>query len=188
VREVLEYRYLTAEDHHDATWENWSRAYEYPFVLTRLRRTRVMNVGCGGLMAIHGRWATMLNKTGLEVTHSDIVGAGLISPFTYYDLRKPWDGPSFDTVIAVSVLEHISYPVDALLDNLFGMVAHGGIMLATMDVPGVDRAAVDAWAGQAVTNIPPGGHILSGANSVCEQLGWAETNILALAVENRIDH
>ena len=137
---VIDFSFFAASDPIDAFYENWSRCYEYPWVLSRLMAygaDTVHNTACGGDMEVHRQFAHALSSK-YKTVHSDIFGAwgGRI----FYDITKPFEGKEkFDAVVCVSAIEHIENvkPVE-IIKNLMEQLKPGGVLLMTFDAPPIN--------------------------------------------------
>lgn len=136
---IIDFSFFDITEPHDDKYNNWSRKYEYPWVLNRLSAYGVKNVhntSCGGSMDVHRQFAEELSKY-YDTVHSDIdsTWGGRI----YYDVTKPYTQEKFDAVLNISAIEHIenAKPIE-IINNLLSGVISGGVILITFDYPTVN--------------------------------------------------
>lgn len=89
---VLEFRLFDSSDSRDERWEEWSRVYEYEFILEKVKnlsKTAQISIHntCWGYQGIHLKFKDELESKYSQVTNSDMLSSAL--PNTQvYDLRK----------------------------------------------------------------------------------------------------
>lgn len=131
----------------------WSRQWEYPFVLQALRnfarghRTPCVLDAGAGITFFPYYVANCLRKATVVCCDSDptliglyrdVTAARLSSPckvrFDHADLTNlPYESGTFDAVYCVSVLEHVSARRQALTE-LARVVRVGGVLVLTLDI------------------------------------------------------
>lgn len=150
-------RLLRSDDLFDPQWQDWSRAYEWPYALHVVETVRPMtlhNTGCG-FEPFQRPFADALNRRVPDVVHSDRVEspAFLALPnFRRHDIRQPFP-QTFAMVLAISYLEEIPPGWHAtVLENLWAQVEPGGRLVLTCDVerergPCVSVPLLESWVG-----------------------------------------
>jgi len=170
--EVLEFRYVTTDDVPDLVLFNdglaWSRVYEYPLVLNRLKelaRGRVLKVHntSWGFQGIHVLFKHVLDYA-YDTLHSDIRPSSLPHTMIYSitQAEPVFDG-MFDVVINVSTMEEVPFPPDRIIANLLRQVRPGGHLICTFDSPGVDLPCLENFLGRRIAEPAPR---ITGENSV----------------------
>lgn len=163
--DVTEFAFFDVADPHDAKrWSNWSRCYEYEWVLRKLGEwtggRRLHNTACG-TWPLHRAFAAELDKSW-DVVHSDIVID------SRYDITKRCP-ENFDVVLSISTLEHMSAADQALaLKNLTDQILSYGLLLMTFDVPPADLGLVESFFGAKCRNTATR---LNGVNGPIKQVG-----------------
>jgi SAM-dependent methyltransferase len=94
-------------------------------------RGRVLDVGAG-----EAPWRDLLpldvEYVGVDADLSGEFGMRRQSNITYYDgKRLPYDDGSFDHVLCIEVLEHVSDPLEFMAD-LHRVLRHGGTLILTV--------------------------------------------------------
>ena len=140
---IVDFSFFADIDPRDSFYANWSRQYEYPWVISRLRAygaKSVHNTACGGSQQIHGKFAIALGGE-FKTTNSDVFVDSSWFVRDYCDITIPRRGEKFDAVVCVSAIEHINghAPIE-IIKNLLGHVNDGGIVLITLDSPPVNIA------------------------------------------------
>ena len=138
--EVVEFRYLTVNDHCDTKYEAWSRIYEYPYVLDTLVKLNANNESTihnssWGFEGCHVTFKNNLDGLYKNTTHSDIKESTLTNTIVYDITQKIEEKyiNFFDFVLNVSTVEEVNYPNDIVLNNLFEQVKPGGYLIVTFD-------------------------------------------------------
>ena len=148
--EVVDFRLFDYSDKKNSIWEEWSRVYEYEFVLELLNELQIQNSceihnTCWGYGGVHVKFKNELGKVSKNVVNSDIRNSDL--PGTQiYDLKKrpPVNWKSkFEIVINVSTMEEIEASHLKILKNLLLMVRPGGYLIVTFDLPGINLESVE---------------------------------------------
>lgn len=182
---VNEFRWLTTDDQYMAEFNNWSRPYEYNWILQKLRKLSLNNPSvhntCCGTQPIHLQFAQKLNQFSQNITHSDIFRSELfLKHFNveFYNIINPYP-KSFDTVICVSTLEEM-VPSDRepAFDNLINQVNSGGHLLLTCDYPDVDLSFLESKLGTKI--LESNATKLCGSNSVFRNDEFSRLNIIAI--------
>lgn len=137
---IIDFSFFAPTDPRDTFYENWSREYEYPWALARLRAygvNTVHNTACGGAMQTHVKFEQALSNAFTAI-HSDIDKS--LDGRLYFDITTPYgSGEKFDAVVCISAIEHIKEvePI-TIIKNLLTHVKDGGLVLITFDYPTVD--------------------------------------------------
>lgn len=181
---ILECRFLTINDRFDASFNNWSRSYEYPVILDvidslDITNPVIHNTACGP-DPIHKQFVDRLNLIG-SCVHTDIV----YSPYSIiYNITKP--NPlyinSFDIVLNVSVIEHLSiYDQRKAFVTLLDQVVTGGHFICTFDYPRVDLSLIHELF-DCGTIVKPD-LILNGSTSRITSTRYAGLSIVLLVIK-----
>lgn len=158
--EVLEFSYIDKGFEFDYQWGWWSRIFEYPLVLNKMRAlgwnnsSKVHNT-CWGSQGCHILFKEQLEQGSKFVVNSDINRSELPNT-TVYDLTKtPSDEflDDFDFVLNVSTLEEIRFPHLMVFQNLLSMVKPGGYLIATFDIPGLDLQMFEKLFGKKISQV-----------------------------------
>jgi hypothetical protein len=170
--EVLEFRYVDTTDIPDPVLFNdglaWSRVYEYPLVLRRLKelaRGRGMKVHntSWGFQGIHVVFKQVLDYA-YDTIHSDIRPSNLSHTMTYSICdAEPALDCVFDAVLNVSTMEEVPFPPDRIVTNLLRQVKPCGQLICTFDVPGVDLPCLERVLGRKISDADSR---LTGTNSI----------------------
>jgi len=146
---IIEFRYVNNSDKFDDSYPHWSRKYEYPTVISEIKRRlpelsfspKIHNSSWGFDIEHHTKFKNNLEREFFphNVTNSDIVLSG--APNTcYHDITQPPNEnfkEQFDIVLNISALEEIAGNHDDYLDNLYAQVRPGGYLICTFDYPGL---------------------------------------------------
>jgi len=116
--------------------QHWSRVYEYPWVVERLREAlgsiegkKILDVGPGispfpTWLARHGAEVTCVDTAPIELPDVNMIAA---------DIRDWGSTAKYDAITCISVLEHIS---DIRMTDLITWWVNGdSIVAVTMDIP-----------------------------------------------------
>ena len=154
--QIVDFAYFSADDRASMMFAHelsWSRVYEYPYVLDRLRpHHRVIHNACWGFLNIHVVFKTHLDARSDDCWHTDLRPSTLHNT-SLWDIREAppqdWVG-FFDAVINVSTLEEVAFDHRQLILHHLVQLAPGGRFICTFDVPGLQLAAVEAWLGRDI--------------------------------------
>lgn len=167
--EVLEYRKIRNTDKFDMKFGAWSRIYEYPLVIDKIREysssTNIsIHNSSWGFESCHVDF-----KNDLEIEFNEIVNSDLLPsdvPNTVvWDITKapPADyNDKFDFVLNVSTVEEVDADHLAIIKNLILQIKPGGILIMTFDLPGMQLKKLDKLVGQELLEFDDN---LNGANS-----------------------
>lgn len=185
---VNEFRWITINDEKMAEYNNWSRPYEYAFILRKIRDLQLSNPSihntCCGTGDIHLQFAQALNALSDNVTHSDMIISDLfadsLNNIIKYNLLE--ESPQkFDIVMCVSSLED-AYDVspenaDIVFSNLLNQVKPNGRLLITCDYPTVSLPWCEDKLGQKILDCAPR---LNSLNSIYPRADFSHYNIIAM--------
>jgi len=156
---IQSHRFLSADDVCDLTVKNWSRAYEYPLVLTRINEIltgtnelypMIHNTACGGMYPVHCDFIQKLINIDSKyvVVNSDIWSIEQIEKwglnpyqinYRKHDICKRWHDLKFDVVLCISTLEHLnSEKIGLAFKSLYYQLNPDGHMIITYDHADVD--------------------------------------------------
>ena len=174
---VIEFSYFDISDPHDVKrWPNYSRCYEYEWILSRLAEwpggRRLHNTACG-TWPLHKSFARALNDW--DAVHTDIQGNHK------YDITTKCS-ENFDVVLCISTLEHLSRERQALaLKYLTDQLLSFGLLLCTFDAPPADLKLIEEYFGAKCADVDCR---LNGFNGPIKQTGMKfNHNIVKLAAE-----
>lgn len=147
--EIDEFRLLSRDDLYSPCFPNWSRAYEWNYVLRRLLAdpTRSVHNTCCGHSDGHALFHDRLVELCPRTVNSDRLRRGRNAEFRgffEYDVCTPLDR-TFDCVLCISTLEEIWLQdprrdlLARILANLLGQVRPGGRLIVTCDVSTPDK-------------------------------------------------
>jgi SAM-dependent methyltransferase len=136
-------KYKINDEVHDDIWA-WSRVYEYPLVISKIKEyfgenydIEIHNTSWG-FQTIHKTFKDKLESVYNNLIHSDIIESSL--PNTQiYDITKRPDNSlinRFDVVVNVSTVEEVNFNHLEVIENLFSQVKKDGLLIITFDLPG----------------------------------------------------
>lgn len=181
---VNQFRFLTTSDEFDSSFQNWSRCYEWNYVLKQIESSEdihtVLN-SCCGTMEIHKQFADVLgtipNKT---ILHTDIFTPTVpIEPFLKWNMCQPSE-LRFDCVLCISTLEELKNSKSEMinaLNNLYNMCKKR--LIVTFDYPDVPLDIIEKWVGEKCKKE---GDILNGSNSSYRNDTYKHLNIVLLDI------
>lgn len=145
---VLEFRKITTSDVFDDFYNDgyaWSRIYEYPAVISRIKtltpdysNVKIHN-SSWGFEGVHVKFKDKLDLLSNNCLHSDIKSSKL-DKTTIYDIKQPPPKNMqnmFDIVVNISTLEEVGGDHIEILYNLVSQVKTGGYFIGTFDLPGL---------------------------------------------------
>lgn len=180
---VNEFRWLTINDPHMAEFNNWSRPYEYNWILQKLQKINNKSIHntCCGTQPIHLQFAQKLSAFSNDIVHSDIFKSDLfLNHFNveFHDIINPYP-KKFDTVICVSTLEEMRVnDREPAFNNLIDQVNDGGHLLLTCDYPDVELSFLEEKIGQKIMETSE--TKLCGNNSVFRNDEFSHLNIIVI--------
>lgn len=155
---IIEFKYIDKNDICDLKFQHsicWSRIYEYPLVLQKIKEFGVDNPkihNCSwGFRDIHIVFKTWLDILFNQVTHSDIKGSSFYNT-EVWDIRYPSQyQDEFDVVLNISTLEEVPHSDHVtLIKHHLDQVKPGGIFVLTFDYPGFQLEKVEDFLGQKI--------------------------------------
>jgi hypothetical protein len=168
---VLKFSFFDKNDSYDLKFSHeicWSRIYEYPFALTEIKRTGILNPkihnASWGFRDIHLVFKTWLD-IHYDTLHSDIRKSSLYNT-TCWDITTPSKHYEyFDIVINISTIEEIPKGNHVeIIKNHLDQVKPGGYFIFTFDYPGIKLSEVEDFVGQKIqipiTRLTPKNSIL----------------------------
>ena len=182
--QVLEFRFMSKDDYSETKREAWSRVYEYPFVLERLKKLNldtplIHNTGCGWAW-VHKDFAMELEKYW-SVINSDNQSRDLEfkqSNFINYDLLKQCSFKA-DVTLCVSTLEHLDNQIWALR-NLWEATEEWWYLICTFDCPPVNLHIVEDFVLWYCADTP---NRLTPKNSIIPHPERDWINVVALVIK-----
>lgn len=137
---IIEFRYLTRDDLFDKKYLAWSRIYEYPFVLNKLKQhganeNSIIHNTSWGFEGCHITFKNKLDNIYINTLHSDIKKSDLKNT-TIYDITKQPKSDlieHFDFVLNISTVEEVNYSHVNIIKNLLEQVKVGGYLIITFD-------------------------------------------------------
>lgn len=164
----IDFRFIDCNDLHNTRWNNWSRNYEWEYVIKRIKDLNINsihNTACGGMNesdCLHLTFCNELIKIVPETINSDIWGDSVQNEYTpkikpnnnnfiYYNLYNKYDN-KFDMVLCISVLEHLHGNIKEVFMNLWEQVKEGGTLILTFDYPIVDLKLIEEIVGKKCIN------------------------------------
>jgi len=179
---IEDFRFLTLNDEFDNTYLNWSRSYEYPYILKSIgkyiKTPNIIHNTSWGYEGVHNIFREKLDSL-YNVIHSDIKKSNY--PRTkIWDIRTPPTNDElnlYDVVINVSTIEEVKDDHLFILKNLFSMVKSGGILAVTMDFPGAQLDKIEDWLDRKVQNAT---NKLNGNNSSLPNNRYKHLNVIGL--------
>lgn len=183
---IKEFKFLTTEDKNELLYDNWSRTYEYPFVLDSIKSygnnvEKVHNTSWGWY-GVHVTFKETLDSIYPNCIHSDIKQSDLDKTkiWNITNLPEKNDIDFYDVVINVSTVEEVNYDHVTILENLFSMVRPGGILVVTMDVPGAQLDKITKWLGEEPKQSDKR---ITGNNSVLPNPRYGHLSVVGLVLE-----
>lgn len=180
--EVKEFRFLSPNDPVDMSYDNWSRCYEWKWVLDKLRGySGSVHNTCCGTKEIHGQFCRDLDAACPDVTHSDFIPTEFhLDRFQLRDATKEWPSDEFDCVVCVSTLEEIPETEKALTNVIRSAKSR---VLLTFDYPHVDLAMVQRIVGREIDT--PSDSVLDGFNSKRPAPHYQHLNVVVLELQSK---
>lgn len=182
---VLEFRKLTTSDVFDDFYNDgyaWSRIYEYPAVISRIKNlfpdhtnAKIHN-SSWGFEGIHIKFKNQLNLLSNDCLHSDVKVSELEKTMIYDITKPPAENMrnKFDIVINVSTLEEIGGDHIEILKNLVSQVKTGGYFIGTFDLPGLQ---LEKFENLFKKQLLVDGLPINGENSHLPHLGCKNLNV-----------
>lgn len=178
--DTLEYRKIRLSDRHETKYDAWSRIYEYPLVLDKIREySSGSNISIHnsswGFNEIHAGFKSDLESEFGEVVNSDILPSDV--PNTeIWDLTQPPASAyidKFDVVLNVSTVEEVDADHLMIIENLISQIKPGGLLIMTFDMPGMQLKKLNNLVGQELVEFEDN---INGANSVLPTKKYSHLN------------
>jgi hypothetical protein len=180
---ILEFRKLTTSDVFDDYYNDgsaWSRIYEYPAVINRIKNlvpnylSASIHNSSWGFEGVHIKFKNELDKLSSNCLHSDIKPSPLPKT-TIYNITNPASKKMqnfFDAVVNISTLEEVGGDHIDILINLTSQIKSGGHFIGTFDLPGLQLDKFEKLFRKelAVEGIPINGENSHLPNAICKDL------------------
>lgn len=178
--EILEYRKIRLSDRSDRKYEAWSRIYEYPLVLDKIREYSTgtdisIHNSSWGFNEIHAGFKSDLESEFREIVNSDLLPSDVPNteiwditkapPVSYID--------KFDVVLNVSTVEEVDADHLAIIENLISQIKPGGLLIMTFDMPGMQLKKLNSLVKQQLKEYDDN---INGANSVLPTKKYSHLN------------
>ena len=153
----------------DKKYDAWSRIYEYPLVLDKIKEYKSgadisIHNSSWGFEGCHTTFKEDLEEIYNNVLHTDIKASDLANT-AVYDITKPAPEDyigKFDVIINVSTVEEVKFDHVKIFNNLLSQVNNGGILILTFDLPGMQLRKFEKMFGEKIARFDDE---LNGANS-----------------------
>lgn len=196
---VVEYRFITTDDIIVAKYEAWSRIYEYPLILQKMKELgltfdSMIHNTSWGFGGCHVLFKEDLDKSYSQCIHSDIRHSSLPNTI-YYDITQPIDEKYhnyFDCVINISTVEEVSFNNITIIKNLLQQVKPNGYLILTFDYSvseehtegngSMNLGAVSKFINKSIENKTPDINI-TGANSLIPNVRWSHLQCGLLIIQ-----
>jgi len=178
--DVLEYRKIHLRDRHDTKYGAWSRIYEYPMVLDKIREYAPgadisIHNSSWGFNEIHVGFKDDLEAEFREVINSDILPSDV--PNTeIWDLTK---APAkeylnkFEVVLNVSTVEEVDADHLMIIEHLISQIKPGGLLIMTFDLPGMQLKKLNGLVNRQLEEFDDN---INGGNSVIPTKKYSHLN------------
>lgn len=182
-----EFRWLTITDKYMNEFDNWSRPYEYAWILDKVKTVGISNPSihntCCGNQPIHLQFAKKLDEISNNVLHTDGVFSNLFASnvkFKVHNIVESYDN-SFDIVICISTLEEIcAEKRGVVFDNLINQTKSGGRLLLTCDYPHVDLNFFNEKLSRVITETKE--IKLNSFTSIAKSNDYKDLNIIVIDI------
>lgn len=183
---INEFRFLNPQEVFlDRRFYNWSRCYEWGYVLNVMKdfnNIKVHNTCCGP-SEIHKQFHDALCDTGNIIINSDNRITDMNSGFQnfkVYDLTNK-ETEQYDVVLCISTLEELpENEIENVFNNLFDQVKIGGRLIITCDYPDV---SVEKLERILSAKCHKSENILNGTNSVYPQHVYSHLSVVLIDIE-----
>ena len=183
---VKYFHYMSKDAPYDLRWKNWSRAYEYHWVLNAIKSVCKHNMlihnTCCGWWDIHLEFAEAL-KEYWTVINTDIETIRWDKKPDNYkicDILQPYELKA-DITLCISALEHLSNPIQAL-DNLISKTNEWWYVICTFDCPPVNLWDIEHYLSEKCWDMPVEDR-LDPVNSIYPHPEWKGINIISLIIQ-----
>jgi len=138
---ILEFRTLNRNDNYNVKWKEWSRIYEYEWVLNSLKKLNInknafIHNSSWGFEGVHIDFKNELEKEYHNTIHTDIKISDLSNTYIYDITKKPDEMllNKFDVVINISTIEEVGFDNISIFNNLIEQVKTNGYFIITFDL------------------------------------------------------
>lgn len=182
---INEFRFINNnESFIDKDFVNWSRCYEWGYVLSSLKNVNnnTIHNTCSGPGEIHKSFHDKLSKTNNKVDNSDIFETNINKTFDNFYLYNLLDknNKKYDFVLCISTLEELDKnSIKVAFNNLLDQVKDGGRLIITCDYPDVDVGLLEEILN---TKCRDSSTRLNGANSVYKQEQYTRLNVILIDI------
>jgi len=184
---IQDFRFLSLDDEFDNTYGNWSRSYEYPYILNSIKKytktPSIIHNTSWGWEGVHNIFREKLDSL-YDTVHSDIKKSN--HPHTkIWDITTPPAKEEFDfydIVINVSTIEEVKHDHVFILKNLLSMVKTGGLLIVTMDFPGAQLNKIENWLDK---KIEYSNNRLNGNTSLIPNNRYGHLNVIGLVIRKQ---
>lgn len=178
--EILEYRKIRLSDRHDTKYDAWSRIYEYPLVLDKIREFSSsadisIHNSSWGFNEIHAGFKSDLESEFGVVVNSDLLPSEVPNTEIWDITKKPPTEyiDKFDVVLNVSTVEEVDADHLAIIENLISQIKPGGLLIMTFDMPGMQLKKLNTLVRQQLVEFDDN---INGANSVLPTKKYSHLN------------
>jgi SAM-dependent methyltransferase len=199
---VNSFSYIRKNDNCDLVWKNWSRCYEYVWILNKLEEYKfnfksIHNTACGGCLPIHKQFADELCRLG-QKHHFKVVNSDNMDP--KYHKKKPFkfiplnfhkydlitdEGiqDTFDIILNISTIEHFptNESIIKCMNNMLNKLNPGGKLLLTFDYPDINIGLLESFFKAKCLDVQLTER-LCGENSPIPDKNYTHLNIIYLEV------
>jgi len=178
--EVLEYRKVRLSDRYDEKYEAWSRIYEYPLVIDKIREhTSTTDISIHnsswGFNELHACFKNDLENEFKEVVNSDLLPSEVPNTVIWDITTRPPEEylDRFDFVLNVSTVEEVDADHLMIIENLVSQVKPGGYLIMTFDMPGMQMAKLNKLLNKELVEFEDN---INGANSAIPLAKYSHLN------------
>lgn len=137
---VEEFRFITRDDIFDKKYIYWSRIYEYPYVINKLKelgahKNSLIHNTSWGFEGVHVMFKEDMDSIYENVYHTDIKPSRLPKTGVYNITTEPIkeEIEKYDFVVNISTVEEVSFDNIKIIQNLLKQVKKGGYLIITFD-------------------------------------------------------
>jgi len=189
--QIKEFKFLSwNENFIDEQFKNWSRCYEWGYVLHELNKMGAnpltIHNTCCGPSEIHKKFHYSLNLcTNRIVYNSDSNITSINKDFTNFHLYNILNKSlnKYDVVLCISTLEEISdkeLNIKIAFQNLYDQVKDGGRLIITCDYPMIQPELLESLVGEKIKDTS---NRLTGMTSYYKQPEFKNLSIILLDIQ-----
>lgn len=141
---VLEFRKIRASDRFETKYDAWSRIYEYPLVLDKIKQFSTgsdisIHNSSWGFETCHVEFKDALEAQFKHVVNSDLLPSQIPNTVVWDITAEPPKDyiDKFDVVLNVSTVEEVDADHLLIIKNLLDQIKPGGLLIITFDLPGM---------------------------------------------------